>query len=141
MALTPENEFELDDDDIVREYIIEPSRTYLFNFETGELENKIIDQTEAIRQFIKKTIYTSRLAYYIYDDEYGCEIHDLKFDEEISFEFLSHEAERMITDALIYDDRIEDVVDVTLTRDNDKLLVDFTVVLNDGATLKEGVWV
>lgn len=78
------------------------------------------------------------LGNYSYDDEYGCELEDL-IGQDVPFEFLQSEVPRVIIDALIYDDRVEDVTNFDIKRESDKLYIAFTVVLTEGNEINEEV--
>lgn len=110
-----------------------PTKTYRFDFETGEL-TKYIDEEPAIRQFVRKALMTSRFRYIIYSDDYGNELIDL-IGEDVSRGYIETEAPRMIEEALIYDDRVEEVTDFQLEFEGDKLYIDFKVVFVDGYSL------
>lgn len=109
----------------------EPSKTYYFDFETGRIGRRLIDGIEAIEQFIKKTIKTARFKYPIYSDEYGCEMED-NIGANVSRGFLESETIRTITEALVYDDRIEDVGEFEITFDGDEMNVYFKVTSIEG---------
>lgn len=115
-----------------------PSMTYGFDFDTGEISN-IIDGIDAIEQFIQKAIVTIRFNFVIYSDQYGCEISDL-FGKGFSEGFIQSEIERVIREALIYDDRIEDVNSFVVTIDGDTVYITFTVQTTQG-TLNQKVTV
>ncbi|WP_262384569.1 DUF2634 domain-containing protein [Paenibacillus terrae] len=86
----------------------------------------IIDGREAIRQFILKAILTSRFHFTIYDEDYGCELEDL-IGQDVPLELLETEIPRVITEALIYDDRVDDVYGFDITKEADNLFVSFYV--------------
>lgn len=112
-----------------------PSKTYrLGKEEIGGL----IDGEEALKQFIVKAMGTARYRFLIYDDQYGSELDDL-IGDDFSPELLQAEIPRIIREALVYDDRIEDVVDFEITRDSNKLYVGFRVVTTDGTSITEEV--
>lgn len=107
----------------------QPLKTYGLDFENGVIGGTI-NGTEAIKQFIVKAIRTARYRFAIYDDDYGCELDDL-IGSDVSLELLETEIPRVIEEALIYDDRVDDVYDFTLTREGDRLDVSFFVEIND----------
>lgn len=113
-----------------------PSRTYVLNFETGQIIEKEIDGKEAIIQFIHKAIQTARYRYLIYNSQYGCEIESL-LGQNISPQLLKSEIARVITEALLEDDRIHAVEQFQIVRDSDKLFVTFTVITSEGAITQE----
>ncbi len=116
----------------------QPSRTYALDFETGEI-GSIIDGEAAIRQAIRKAIMTARFRYLVYGYEhlYGCELEDL-IGQDLPIELLNAEVPRLISEALLVDDRITDVYNFTITREGDGLYVSFFVDTADG-TLREEV--
>lgn len=118
----------------------QPSRTYVLNFDTGEVGG-MIDGEAAIRQAIRKAIITARFRYLIYGYEhlYGCELEDL-IGQDLPIELLNAEIPRLISEALLVDDRISDVYNFTITRNGDGLFVSFFVDTTEG-TLQEEVTV
>jgi hypothetical protein len=138
MALTPTNIDELNENDVMETTEIGPSKTYRLNFKTEEIEG-IIDDDEAILQFIQKAIMTARSRFFIYDDQYGCELEDI-IGKNVSGELLEEEVTRLIKEAIEYDDRIESASNFVIERAGDQLQVTFNVVLTNGKVL-EGVGV
>ncbi|MEW5321345.1 DUF2634 domain-containing protein [Geobacillus thermoleovorans] len=136
MALAPVNLDELNTDDVTETVVIGSSKTYRIDFERGELGG-IIDGEEAILQFIQKAIMTARSRFYIYNDEYGCEIEDT-IGKNVSNELLEEEIPRLIKEAIEYDDRIESASNFIIERSGDQMQVTFTVTLTNGKML-EGV--
>ncbi|WP_348623002.1 DUF2634 domain-containing protein [Paenibacillus peoriae] len=128
MALSPlpEVDVNLDEDiDVVTETDVEPSRTYALDLGSGVVGG-IIDGREAIRQFILKAILTSRFHFTIYDEDYGCELENL-IGQDVPMELLETEIPRVITEALIYDDRVDDVYGFDITKEANDLFVSFYV--------------
>lgn len=109
---------------------VEPSKTYRLSYESNEISG-LIDGEEALRQFIVKAITTARFRFLIYDEQYGSELDEL-IGADVSLELLQMEIPRVITEALIYDDRVADVTDFEVTRDGDKLFVSFRVITSEG---------
>ncbi|EMI10362.1 DUF2634 domain-containing protein [Anoxybacillus gonensis] len=114
-----------------------PYLTYRLNDQKGTIDG-LIDGDEALRQFIKKALYTSRSRYLIYDDQYGSELEDL-IGAGGSKELFNEEIPRLIQEALIYDDRIADVRDFSISHEGHRLHVEFKVIKTDGSTLAEEV--
>ncbi|EMT54706.1 Phage-like element PBSX protein, XkdS [Brevibacillus borstelensis AK1] len=116
----------------------QPSRTYEYNFETGEFGG-MIDGEAALRQAIRKAIVTARFRYLIYGHEhlYGCDLEDL-IGQDLPIELLNAEIPRVISEALLIDDRIADVYNFTITREGDGLYVSFFVDTTEG-TIREEV--
>lgn len=105
---------------------IQPSHTYHLDRDTGRIAG-MLDGLEAVKQFIIKTLGTGRWMHLIYPDSYGCEADNI-IGKGFSAGFTQTELIRAITEALIYDDRIQDVKDFEVTQEQDRLLVAFTVV-------------
>lgn len=85
----------------------QPTRTYKMDTESCSVIGHT-DGLEAMRQAIYKIIMTERYQYIMYSWDYGIELMDL-FGEPISY--VCPELERRITEALLWDDRIESVDD------------------------------
>ena len=109
----------------------QPSLSYKMKIEKERIE-RTIDGIEAVKQMVYKTLMTSRYKYLIYDWNYGVEFDDLIGKPK---EFVKAELPRRIEDALIVDDRIDEVTDFEF-RDIDKtaLAVRFKVKTNIGET-------
>jgi len=116
---------------------VQPSKTFALDLVNGRIGGYIDGET-AIQQFIRKAIYTARNRYLIYSDAYGSEIDDL-LSQNLSFSVLEIEIPRLIEDALIYDDRIDNVGNFVLTQQSDKLYVSFTVTLVNGELIESEV--
>ncbi|AND39625.1 DUF2634 domain-containing protein [Cytobacillus oceanisediminis] len=112
-----------------------PSKTYALGTETI---GGFIDDEAALRQFIAKAVRTARYRFLIYTDDYGCELDSL-IGDDLSPELLQSEIPRILREALIYDDRIQDVVNFEITRESDKLYVNFSVITTDGTNITEEV--
>ncbi|HBH0723061.1 TPA: DUF2634 domain-containing protein [Clostridioides difficile] len=83
----------------------EPSKTFKLNIEKNRVDG-ICDDVEALKQTIFLILNTERYEHLIYSRNYGVELNDL-IGEPISY--VIPELERRITEALIQDDRIENV--------------------------------
>ncbi len=70
------------------------------------------DQLDAVKQAIFKILQTERYKYLIYSGNYGIELDDL-FGEPVSY--VCPEIERRITEALLWDERIESVSNFNFT--------------------------
>lgn len=129
MALTPENIDEVTVSDITTEDVA-PSKTWAIDFEAGTIGG-FIDGDEATKQFALKSLMTERSKYAIYSDDYGTELFDL-IGAEATSSLLDSEIPRMVEETLIYDDRIDSVSNIILTRDGDKLYISFQLVTVTG---------
>lgn len=82
-----------------------PSFTYRMQTDTN-LVRGYTDGLEAVKQAVFKTIMTERYQYIMYSWNYGIELQDL-FGEPVTF--VCPELERRISEALLWDDRIQGV--------------------------------
>lgn len=144
MTLTPieyeilaEEEENLDlDSDALPE--LETSKTWQIDLENGRL-GTFIDEEEAIRQYIRKALMTSRNRYLIYDETYGEDLRDL-IGQSLSKALMDVEIPRVVREAIEGDDRIEEVSDVNVTQYNsDSILIEVTVLTTTGLFLTEEV--
>jgi phage baseplate assembly protein W len=125
MALSPLQSPE--DREVAADAVTEqPTKTYVLDFDSGDVTSSFIDGTEAVKQAVQKSILSARSRFLIYDDEYGCELDEL-IGEEISAELLEAEINRVITEALLVDDRITDVTDIIAVRTGDQLYITISV--------------
>lgn len=105
----------------------EPSLTYALR------EDKIIgryDELEAVKQAVVKILNTERYEHEIYSWDYGIELKELigKDMEEVIFQ-----VDTKIKEALIQDDRIEDVTDFEMEQlSSHTLHVSFKVISTKG---------
>ena len=106
------------------------SKTYSLDFNVGEI-GSFVDGLTAIEQAIIKIINTSRFKHPIYSFNYGCEIQDL-IGMDLTDGFLRSELERMIVEALEYDDRIDKVHSFDITTTGDNIYISFQVDTVEG---------
>ena len=85
--------------------------TLTFKIENGRIRGKV-DEKQAMIQAVNKILQTERLIYPIYSDQYGNDLNDL-IGKDMGYAKV--EAERMIKEALLADDRVVevDIDDVT----------------------------
>jgi phage baseplate assembly protein W len=105
------------------EVITHPSLTYKINFE-DETIVKTTDDLEAIKQAVYKILNTERYQYLIYSWNYGIELEDL-FGMPLPYVY--PELKRRITEALTWDDRIEEITDFTFSHQHGEVAMTFTV--------------
>lgn len=132
MSLTPKNESELLDAYLERqEDEAQPSLTYALNFDTGRIGG-LIDGKEAVRQFIRKAIITTRGRWRIYSDDYGCELPDL-IGAGVTAAYIESDAPRMVSEAIEYDDRIVAINEITANMRGDSVFIvcDVTSIYGD----------
>lgn len=91
------------------EIIHMPTNTFKIDFYKNRIRN-VFDGIEALKQAIYKILMTQRYKYSIYDWEYGIELEDLI---GMPKGYVKVEIERRIKEALLQDDRIEDVYNFT----------------------------
>ncbi len=87
------------------EIVSQPTHTYKMNHDK-HLIRGYTDALEAMKQVIFKILSTERYQYAMYSWNYGVELLDL-FGEPVSY--VLPELERRITEALVWDDRIQSV--------------------------------
>ena len=105
---------------------IQPSRTYRLDQDNGRVTG-MVDGLDAVRQYIVKTLGTGRWQHVIYPDSYGSEADNI-IGQGFSLSFTRTELARTITEALIYDERINEVKDFAIRQEQDRLTVSFEVV-------------
>ena len=79
--------------------------TLTFKIENGRIRGKV-DEKQAMIQAVNKILQTERLIYPIYSDQYGNDLNDL-IGKDMGYAKV--EAERMIKEALLADDRVVEV--------------------------------
>lgn len=102
----------------------QPSLTYGIDFERGRIIG-MIDELEAVKQAVFLILQTERYRYLIYSDDYGSELEGLIGRDPL---FVQSEIKRRIREALMQDDRIEDVTNFRLQFNGDSVLIRFTVI-------------
>ena len=100
-----------------------PSNTFSIDF----ISNKItgfVDEKEAVKQAIFLILNTERYKFLIYSWNYGIELEDLI---GVHPDIVEDESERLISEALLQDDRIKAIYDFDFKRVKDSIRVTFTV--------------
>lgn len=105
-----------------------PSYTYNINRNTNRISG-YIDNKDAIIQAIYLILQTERYESMIYNWYYGVE-----FDSLIgkNRDYVISELKRRIKEALVEDDRINDIADFIISFDKDKADIQFLVLTNSG---------
>lgn len=103
----------------------EPGKTFRIDFNRYRIGN-MTDQIEALKQMITKAILTPRNRHRIYDDTYGCEIWEL-IGADVTDAYIDAEIPRMVREAIVYDDRINAVLQVTANRSGDSVFINVIV--------------
>jgi hypothetical protein len=110
MALTPDYAYVLDDLPVVYSENL-PSKTYKIDFTKNRVAGKI-DSIEAVKQAIKLILTGQRYALENFSFDYGSEISNLLGKPR---GLVESELERLISEALMADERIKNVTNFTLT--------------------------
>lgn len=100
-----------------------PTKTYKVDFEKGSIVG-FCDEVEALKQAIYLILNTERYEYLIYSWNYGVEFKGVIGKNKAIEE---SEYKRVIKEALVQDDRIEDVDNFTFNYEKDSALIRFTV--------------
>lgn len=107
------------------------SRTYAVNWQIGRISGTV-DGMDALKQAIYKVLQTERFAHLIYSWNYGFEANRLIGQ---SAAFLRSEIQRLVTEALLADDRITAVENFKISITGKRqAVVEFTVVSVFGET-------
>ncbi|GIN71123.1 phage-like element PBSX protein XkdS [Bacillus sp. J14TS2] len=128
--LEPEIDFSEAEKSNEEDRMEEGYQTYKLDIDTGHISRELITGVEAVKQFIALAIRTPRFQYPIYSDQFGSEVWELiksSDEDEVTLEFLRSEIERLTTEALIFDDRIEDVYEFEIQFKGDTAHVKFKV--------------
>lgn len=111
MALTPTQGSFAELSGVVAGRADQPSRTYRVDWQRKRVQG-YTDGTEAMEQAILKILSTERFAYYIYSWNYGTEMSRVWGKSQPVVE---SELERVLREALLADDRIQEIRDFTLS--------------------------
>lgn len=83
----------------------QPTYTYKMNLQSDSVRG-YADELEAMKQAVYKILLTERFQYIMYSGNYGIETLDL-YGQHLSY--VCPELERRITEALLWDERIQSV--------------------------------
>lgn len=110
------------------EIVKDPSLSYRLDIDK-ERVGKYVDNIESIKQSIYKILSTERYTYTAYDWQYGIELNDLIGQSKSLVKAVLPDR---IKEALLVDDRIEDVLDFSFEDiSKTELVVTFNVKLYD----------
>lgn len=98
--------------DTTEEYETLPTKTFRLDMENGRIIGKV-DDSEAVMQFIKKVLDTSKYAYEIYDWYYGNQLNLLVGQP---YDYVVTRVPSIMEEALCCDDRITGVRDFTFEK-------------------------
>lgn len=113
----------------------QPTKTYCLNIENNTI-TRYCDGVEAMKQTIYCILNTERFEHLIYSFNYGIE---LKFLIGENITYVVPELQRVITEALLQDDRIEEVNNFKFEITNNKILITFNVITTVGEIPSEKV--
>lgn len=102
-----------------------PSKTYHINFEKGRIIGTV-DDIEAVRQAIVKSLITPRFKCMIYNDEYGSEIQDDILNKNADNTYLATVIPDYVKEALSNDKRILEIGDFNISVKDNSAFVTFT---------------
>lgn len=119
MSILPKGE--LNNSQLIR--LKEPSKTYKIDFENNKISG-FAEGLDAVKQATYLILNTERYEHSIYSWGYGSELKTLiGMDKAIA----ENELKRRIKEALLQDDRIEDVDDFIFEYYKDSVLMKFTI--------------
>ncbi|MGE8207688.1 DUF2634 domain-containing protein [Heyndrickxia sp. NPDC080065] len=136
MALSPE----VDVEELDSVEIIPILKTFRYDFERNRLTSEIIDRLEAAKQIIMFALKIQRYAYPIFSSDVGNEIEEMLSDNETTIEYKKMELPRLITEALIYLDFVEEVSEFEIEHEDDSFYVNFIVETTVGTIEIEEVY-
>ncbi|TCJ01486.1 DUF2634 domain-containing protein [Cytobacillus praedii] len=118
----PTGDFIVTEDVEVIDPLTLPTKTYRLDFEKGRCAG-MIDDIEALKQWIFKALSTIRFKHIIYSDEYG-------FEEMIGKEkiYVKAELPRRIKETLFVNERITAIEDMTMVFEGDQCTSEFTCI-------------
>ena len=106
------------------ELVSYPSKTHMMHLESETISG-FADGKESVKQMIYKILNTERYEYIAYSWDFGLYTVDL-FGED--YDYVCAELERRITEALLFDDRIESVENFEFSlQGKNKVFCTFTV--------------
>lgn len=118
--MLPNNNINTDDIEIIKD----PSLSYKLDLDK-ERVRKCVDDIESIKQAIYKILNTERYTYTAYNWQYGIELNDLIGQPKSLVKAILPDR---IKEALMVDDRIQDVVDFKF-EDISKTEIDITFIV------------
>ena len=118
--------FDLEDElEIIQEETKEP-KDYEIDFKTGKLTGRMVTGIKAIEQWIYLALKTDRYFFTQYSWDFGSELSTL-IGKHVSREYVESEVKRMVQDALLVNEYITSIENLTCSIENDVLVAAFTV--------------
>lgn len=105
------------------DYVSRPSLTWLINRQTMRVQSRV-DGLEAVRQMVEIILSIERFKWQIYTSKIGTELDELIGEEAA---YIESELPRMVTEALLVDDRVIEVTDFVSRVNGDTMTWAFTV--------------
>lgn len=102
MSISPEGNLTLQISEVP-----EPSKTYKVDWDSGRILG-FVDNQEAVKQAIIKTLITERYKYLIYDNQYGSELSYI-ISQDLPENLIAIMVKSDITEALMTDSRITSI--------------------------------
>lgn len=119
--MIPDTSNEMQEDFEIEE---QPSRTYCLDVENNRI-NGLCDGIKAIEQSVYCILNTERFNHLIYSWNYGVEFKGLYGENDT---YVIPEIERVVKEALMQDERIEDINDFNFISKNKAIIVQFKVI-------------
>lgn len=113
--------------------IQQPSRTWKLDLSKGRVEG-MTDGLYAVKQFVYKTLQTIRFHHLIYNSDFG---HELNSVIGKSSSYAESEIRRCIREALLQDDRINEITSMEISIVGDQATARFQVQSMYGAYQEE----
>lgn len=120
--------FDIDDADIAVEVEEQkPPSDYEIDFSTGKLTGRTITGLDAIKQWVRLVLSTDRYYYGQYAWDHGSELQSL-IGKNYDAALVESEVKRMLEDALLVNDDIDDISDLVCEINGDRLTATFTII-------------
>lgn len=113
-----------------------PSLTYRFDLERKTIKG-FVDGIEAVQQAAFKLLQTYRYDHLIYSHDYGTEWELVLGQDRL---LARSEIRRVLTEALLQDDRITEVAEMEIREEEDRLTAEFTIFTPYGDFRMEKEW-
>lgn len=110
-----------------------PTETYRLDLSSGHISGKV-DGIEAVKQATDKILRTPRYKSLIYDSDYGSELQQLLYGENVTRELIETAFPQMIREALMEDTRILEVENFAFEFKESAVHISFTVSTIFGKT-------
>lgn len=101
-------------------------KEYDFNFESGQLSGKVLEDKEALKVWIYKALLTRRYKHVIYRWDYGQDLDEI-IGQGYDKGLICSEVERRIKDCLVVNEQIKACNHFNIELDGSQLNVTFTV--------------